>query len=264
MPSHGELVERALGYPYAAPRESFVQSGGRTLPLGAVDVDLDGRIPLLAYGSNAAPEALRRKLAGAAEPVPAIRALLHDFDVVYSAHVSAYGAVPATLWRSAGAELPVFVIHLTDAQLSAIAATEPNYERERLEGVVCTLEDGTPAGDLTAYVSRHGPLLRRGSPVAVAEVETRGRTLSAMGQRAAIDAVRRAVCPGSDLESFIVEAATYPELPPRWTAALRSNGGEAAEGDPGEQAIGDDQHRQVGQRPADVGPGGVERGGHRL
>ncbi len=241
MARQGELVRRALSYPYAAPRHSFVQVGERTLDLDAVDVDLSTRIPLLAYGSNAAPEVLRRKLGADAEPVPAIRGVLHDFDAVYSAHVSAYGAVPATLWRSPGAELPVFVVGLTARQLTAIAATEPNYERESFAEVACRLEGGAPVGELTAYVSRHGPLLRGGSPIGVAEVATTGRALAAIGQRAAIEAVRRVVCPGLDLESFIVATATEAGLPQRWTRALRSNGRETAQRETGQQPVGDDE-----------------------
>lgn len=254
MARQAELVRRALRYPYPAPPQSYLQAGDRMLDLSAMEVDMAGRVPLLAYGSNAAPEVLRRKLGPASEPVPAVRGQLEGFDVVYSAHVSAYGAVPATLWPCPGAELPVFVIHLTEAQLEAIAATEPNYECRSLEAVICRLEDGSALHRISAYVSRHGSLLRRGSPIAVAEVATRGRSLPAIGQRAAIDGVRRAVCPEADLESFIAEAASVPALPSRWTAALRSNGREAAQGEAGQEAVGKRQDPEVQQRAADLRP----------
>lgn len=229
-----ETLRRALDYPYATPPESYVQVGEQTLPLAAVDVDLSSRVPLLAYGSNASPEVLRRKLGPDTDPVPAIRASLSDFDVVYSAHVSIYGAVPATLWHCPGAEAPVFVVHFTEAQLRTVAATEPNYEEQRLRGVACALETGDELTDLSAYLSRHGPLLREGSPVALSEVATRGRTLASMPQEEAIESVRRRVAPELELERFVLESARDPELPGRWTVALRSDGGEAAEGEAGE------------------------------
>jgi hypothetical protein len=254
MGSESELVRRALTYPYPAPPESFLLVGGETLPIDAVELDLAERVALLAYGSNAAPEVLRRKLDTGSEPLAAVRGSLGGFDVVYSAHVSAYGAVPATLWRSEGAELPVFVLFLTQAQAQAVAATEPNYELERLEGARCALGELSDPTGLSAYISRHGPLLRGGAPLAVAEIDTRGRTLPALGQRAAIEAVRRTVRPAWPLERFIVESASRPELPPRWTAALRSNGGEAAQAEPGEEAVDGGEDAEVEKRTADRGP----------
>ena len=60
-------------------------------------------------------------------------ARLAGFDVVYSAHVSPYGAVPATLQRRSCHAVDVHVLHLDDAQVAAIDAYEPNYQRRRLE-----------------------------------------------------------------------------------------------------------------------------------
>jgi hypothetical protein len=250
MPSRAELLRRALEYPYAAPRQSFLLAGERVLELEATQLDLSGRSPLIAYGSNASPEVLRRKLGPEAEPVPARRAVLEGFDAVYSAHVSVYGAVPATLLPCGPAALPVFVLHLTEAQRATIARTEPNYEPRRLAGALCAVEGEGPLAEPTAYVSRHGPLLQRRSPLAVAEIPARGRTFPAAGQRAALEAVRRTVLPGADLETFVAATASDPELPARWTAALRSNGREAAQREAGENAVGDEQGRQMGQRTA--------------
>ena len=95
-----ELLARAAAYPYPAPLRSFLQVGRRTLDLREAP-DLVGRRPLLAYGANASPAVLARKLAPLSEvPLPVLRAELTDFDVVYSAHIAANGAVPSTLQRS--------------------------------------------------------------------------------------------------------------------------------------------------------------------
>lgn len=250
MPSRAKLLRRALEYPYAAPRESFVLSGERVLSPAQARVELSGRDPVIAYASNASPEVLRRKLGPDAGAVPATKAVLEGFDAVYSAHVSAYGAVPATLHPSRTARLPVFVLHLTEEQRATLSATEPNYEPTRLAGALCALEGGGRIADPIAYLSRHGVLLERGEPLALAEIEAAGRTLRAAGQRAALEAVRRAVRPVADLEAFIVETARNPELPARWTEALRSDGGEAAQREPGQDGVGGEQDAEVGKRPA--------------
>lgn len=180
-----ERLRRADAYPYEIPLRSFVQLGDRTTDL-LEPPDLEGRYPLLAYGSNAAPEALVRKLAAEPDvPLPLVRAELRDFDAVYSDHLSPYGAVPATLHPSPGTTLPVFVAFPTDAQRRLLAATEPNYEERRLTAVCCRPELGDPLAELDAFVSRHGPLLRDGSPLALTAIPARARRFPALDQTAA-------------------------------------------------------------------------------
>jgi hypothetical protein len=180
-----ERLRRANEYPYAIPDHSFVQLGERTTALTEVP-DLAGRRPLLAYGSNAAPEALVRKLAAEPDvPLPLIRAELEDFDVVYSDHLSPYGAVPATLHPSPGTSVMTFVAYPTDRQRQRLATTEPNYEERRLASVCCRLELGGPLRELDAFLSRHGFLPFDGSPVALTAVVARGRMFPALDQTAA-------------------------------------------------------------------------------
>ena len=57
------ILKRALEYPYAAPDRSFLYSDGEALELPDEGPDLAGRVPLLSYGANSAPEALALKLA---------------------------------------------------------------------------------------------------------------------------------------------------------------------------------------------------------
>jgi hypothetical protein len=175
---------RALDYPFAIPERSFVFVAGEVREPGEVEIDTAGRTPLLAYGSNAAPEMLRRKLGEGPDPALLLRAVLHDFDAVYSDHVSAYGAVPATLHAGPGTELPVFVAYLSETQLELIAQSEPNYELRRLRGVECRLEDdGEALTELDAYLSRHGFLPdEAGSPLALSAIPARGRTFAAVDQ----------------------------------------------------------------------------------
>jgi hypothetical protein len=189
----GEIVERALAYPFAAPASSFIQLGSETLELPAEGPDLRGRTPLLAYGANAAPEALARKLAALPDvPLPVLRGAIEDFDVVYSAHVSFHGAIPATLAPSPGTSAPVFVAHATTEQLALLSATELNYELAEVDGTA-------------AFLSRHGPLLLDREPVALAAVASAGRTLPEMSERQVLELARRHLAPDFPLDEFVLD-----------------------------------------------------------
>ena len=220
MNERNDVVERALGYPYRAPPGPFIQLGHQTLAPEEIDLDLEERTPVLAYGSNAAPKVLSRKLALSDQPVLVVPARLCEFDVVYSAHISPYGAIPATLQRSSGTEVRVHVIYMTSAQIGVISATEPNYEAELLEDVECRLEDGEELREVSAYISRHGCLLIDGSEVALTAVPANGRTLAALAEPEAMELVRSMLCPDIDLESFVLANVTDPNLSQSRSARL--------------------------------------------
>jgi hypothetical protein len=185
------ILRRALGYPYGTPQGSYLYRDGQALELPPDGPDLAGRTPLLSYGANSAPEALARKLAVLPSVEMAVlQAELDDFDVVYSAHVAPYGAVPATLLESPGTTAPVFVIHPTDEQRALLTASEPNY-------------DLVEVGGIAAYRSKHGPLSLDGSPVALAAVRSHGRTLPELDEPAVLERVRAGLQPAVDLEEFV-------------------------------------------------------------
>ena len=174
------ILKRALTYPYATPQRSYLYREGRAAELPE-DFDLAERTPLLSYGANAAPEALALKLAALpGEPLPVVRSELHGFDVVYSAHVSPYGAIPATLLESPGTVAPVFVLH-------------PTAEQHAL---------GTVA-EVDAYRSKHGCLEFDGSPVALAAIRCLGRTLPELDQPEMLERVRARLAPKLVLDEFI-------------------------------------------------------------
>lgn len=188
----GAILKRALAYPYATPDRSYLYLDGeaRELPSGA---NLSTRTPLLSYGANASPEALARKLAALpGVEMPVLRAELEDFDVVYSAHVSPYGAVPATLLESPGTVAPVFLLHPTVEQLALLSASEPNYDLVEIAGAA-------------AYRSKHGCLEIDGAPVALAAVRSAGRTLAELGQQAVLEWVRARLRPELSLQEFVVD-----------------------------------------------------------
>jgi len=204
----GEIVRRALAYPYAVPRCSFVQLGRRTLELPRGGPDLAGRAPLIAYGSNAAPEALSRKLAALpALPIPVLRAELGGFDVVYSAHVSPYGAIPVTLEPSPGTVASVHVAYPNAEQLPLLSASEPNYELRQLSGLDCRLDGGAQLAEADAFLSRHGALSVAGAPLALPSIEASGRCFTEIDQAGVLELARARLAPEQPLEDFIVRCA---------------------------------------------------------
>jgi hypothetical protein len=215
-----DVVERALGYPYGAPSGPFVQLGHQTLSPAEIEIDREERTPVLAYGSNAAPKVLSRKLALSDQPVLVVPARLREFDVVYSAHISPYGAIPATLQGSPGTEVRVHVIYMTSAQIGVISATEPNYEPELLEGIACQVEDGEELNEVSAYISRHGCLLVDDAELALAAVQARDRTFAAITEPEAMELVRSSLCPDTDLETFVLGNVTDPNLSQARTTQL--------------------------------------------
>lgn len=142
-------------YPFDRPRRSFFVNGADRGPLPAGP-------PLIAYGANAAPEALERKLPGAR--IAALAGRLRGWAVVHSAHLSPYGAVPVTLVRDAAAEIDVHVLFV-DEDRARLDATEPNYRRVWLPGIELEVDRIGAVGAAEAYVSRHGPLVLDGGPV---------------------------------------------------------------------------------------------------
>jgi hypothetical protein len=219
-----ERLRRATAYPYAIPQASFVQVGTQVLAMPATGFDRAGRRPLLAYGSNAAPEALARKLAAEPEtPLPLVRAELNDFDAVYSAHLSPYGSVPATLRRSPGTALALFVAYPTESQRRLLSATEPNYEERRLEGISCRPELGPPLAAADAFLSRHGCLLLGGSPIALSAIPARGRTFPALTQLQALERVRSMLFAELDLERLLADPALLQTAAKRLRARRASS-----------------------------------------
>jgi hypothetical protein len=219
-PDTEELVRRALAYPYDPPTGSFVQVVDRTLPVPPEAIDIEGRRALLAYGANASPEALTRKLAHLApEPIAVLRVALSGWDVVYSAHITRYGSVPAAVVASPGTVASVHLVFPSDAQLAALAATEgENYRLERLVDFAAELEiGGEGPREIDAFLSAHGPLLVDGAPVALAAIRARDRVFAELTTPAMIDRVRASLTPALTVPEFVrhfVELGGLRPLPP--------------------------------------------------
>lgn len=214
----------AKSYPFEAPDGCFVwTAAGRQPSLRPIcEADFSGRTPVLAHGSNRAPAQLARKFAGQAglEPdIPVTAGWLLESDVVYSAHITRYGAVASTLWSVRGCRVRIAVTWLTAAQLRRMHETEGlNYRyghlarRFEADSGPQSVLDGLPT-----YLSDHGCLTRRDAtaqrldaaqtadgPLALAAVQADGRPHEALSQTEALALVRDAHHPTEDLERHIL------------------------------------------------------------
>lgn len=189
-----EIYERALGYPWARPAQSFVLDGEHVEPLTETAPPIGGRHPLLAIGSNGSPEALSLKLGSlpaAEQRLLVVAGDLHDFDIGAAPAPTFYGSLPATLFPSPGTVVRASVLWVSDAQFTALAWSEITYLLGRLDGVRFhpDLPDAPPIDSVYCFVSRWGAHGVDGETVAMAAVPARGRAAPALTQEELLDHV---------------------------------------------------------------------------
>ncbi|HWA45896.1 MAG TPA: hypothetical protein VHA10_21930 [Hypericibacter adhaerens] len=225
----------AMGYPFPIPAHSYLFENGRALPWPDA-VDYRDRLPVLAIGSNRSPEQLARKFDPARfdpgrgpQRIPVTCAWLEDHDVVFAAHVTGYGAIPANLRRVPGMRVRLAVTWLDPTQLEAMHRTETtggNYRYVRLDGIRLALEQPGPGGirsldSVTAYVSPFGFMAHEGQPLGLAALEAEGRPHPAATVAEALDHVRRRARDERSLEDFICGAIGDEALRRRLTLLIR-------------------------------------------
>lgn len=223
---HG-LLALAKSYPFPAPEGSFLFRGGGGEPLtGDFTPRLyEGRVPVLAHGSNRSPEQLARKFGACAE-IPVTVGWLEDHDVVYSAHITQYGSVASTIQHAPGARARLSINWLDPAQLRRMHETEgpSTYVYGRLDGIRLTLEAG-PQEQVAAcfvYLSTNGCLARDGAPVGLAAVRTEGRPHAALWQIQALRHVRDRYRPELELDDMILTKIRDPEMRHALVAEMRA------------------------------------------
>ncbi len=183
QPGSDDRLARALGYPYPAHLGDFLFRGGEALPL-APDHPLDALTPVIAVGSNRAPQQLARKFAGMDVAVPVTRLQARDVDVVHAAHLAGYGSVPATLAASPGTVTELWITWLDRVALERMDATEAvgvNYDRVTV--ALSWVDAGSRAPERALlYAARRGLMRLDGSPVALASIPATGRLHPALSQ----------------------------------------------------------------------------------
>lgn len=206
-----ERLALAKSYPFAEVPDSYILRGGQALPMPAQHPNPDlynDRVPVIAHGSNRAPDQLRRKYGTAAE-IPVSRAWLHDYDVVYSAHVSRYGSIASNLHHAPGMQVEVFVTWLDAPQLARMHETELGgevYVYGRMTGIALELDHGPTdkISEAYVYISRRGCLAAEGQPLALAAVAARRRAHAALAQIDMLDLVCDRHGGGMSLDDLIL------------------------------------------------------------
>lgn len=213
------------------------------------------RYPVLAVGSNASPAQMSRKFAQRGVPavLPMTTATAHGLASGVSAHISRPGYVAATPIVTDGARSQMLICWLSESQLAALDATEPNYTRLFLPGdrFPVALPSEEHLGGCYAYVSRWGCLLSEdGSPLRLSgqgellagllarSAELRGlfgASPQTMVTRAARDSGLREraqrvfedegwVGPQAELEALGPAQLRYDDLPPAYLADQDTSG----------------------------------------
>ena len=170
-------------------------------------VPLQGRTPVLAVGSNQSPEQIARKFPHRSDGiVPVMRVKLTGFDSVYSAHITQYASIPATLVAAPAVTVDLCVTWLTENQLTTMHSTEipgENYRFARLENLECTSDHGTQLRSVCAYISSRGHIVAIGNPVPLAEISATNRRWSAKSQPDMQDWVAAQLTPHLTTDAFI-------------------------------------------------------------
>ncbi len=223
MPSLPDDIARALGYPYARPAGSFLFSGGRAEDLPP-DTNFDGRIAVLACGSNGAPTQLRRKYGTSEEHrIPVTAARIQGICCSYSAHFSGYGSVAAALHTAPGSITHVHITWLNERELTRMHETEAigqNYRFVRMEGVDLTCAKHGAIETIHAYVSLRGSLLMDGLPVTLGGINCQNACYPVMDQITIQSRLRDSLAPGMDLHDFIRQNITDAKIRAERTARL--------------------------------------------
>lgn len=210
-------TQHAKAYPFFIPDTSYVldQNGWRPFSGSAPVEKLHG---VIASGSNASPDRLEAKFEGHAElltsPIYVLRAKLHGFESVYSAHFTSYGSIPATLAPAAGSITDVFVTWLDDAQLERMHETENvgvNYDYAHLPDIKLVMETGTVENAASAYLSKRGILRQNGHPI----------SLRTMCQEQVLAYAKSIVAPHIEgLDDFILALIDDKEVREKFTQLL--------------------------------------------
>ena len=211
MPEQRSISEQlvlAKAYPYDRPKGSYLLESDRVVELKGrmLDGDLKKYTPVLAYGSNASPAQLRRKLPEIKEPIAVMEATVRDLDVVYSARFAGYGAIPATLAFSPGTTLHTHVVFLSEDQLRLVHKTErPAYLYGKLHHPILIDRFGF-CDYIYVYFYEHGYTVD-GRLVAYEEVHAEKRNFLAIRHDEMLAMVHQCIKPEIDLDSFIAETA---------------------------------------------------------
>lgn len=212
-----ERIHHAEAYPFARPACSYLFAEGRMHPLSRNREK--GRLPVVASGSNAAPDRLLAKFGHDGGEIPVTRAVLHHYTVVFAGHFTRYGAIPATLAPYPKAATHVWITWLTTSQLEIMHRSEgvvgcrevvQRYDYVELDGLELHPECSPAIGRAGAYLARR-MLAPEGHPVRFAEVSSRDCSLKAWSQRLALRLAHRLLDPNATFSTFMSRVLSDPD-----------------------------------------------------
>lgn len=224
-----ERIDHACSYPFARPACSYLFIDGAMQPLSKEMVT--GRAPVLASGSNAAPSRLAAKFGHTHGVIPVTRAVLHDFAVVFAGHFTGYGAIPATLFPHPGAATNIWITWLTQDQLAIMHRSEGVIGCRELEQRYDYVELGQldlrPEG-MPTIMTAGGYLSRRmlapdGQPLRFAEVFSKGCSLKAWPERAALQLAHQRLDPRQSFKNFMSVVLSGPHQRQKLFQALKAH-----------------------------------------
>jgi hypothetical protein len=226
-PYDSAALEHAVGYPWLRPVGSYRLAAGevellaemseaeRERTLAGFLPEASGRVPLIAIGSNAAPEALERKFGhfAAAEDraVLALTGRLREFDVGVAAQPAIYGSMPATLFPSPGTAVGATLLWVTPNQFTQLTWTELSYRLGKLRTRFEVEEMDEHFDEVLVYVSRFGAFCPDGDPVALGAIPAEGRTATALSEEQLLDAAA-AMALGAGADAAALVRAIYEDL----------------------------------------------------
>jgi len=219
-PCDAAAIARAMAYPWARPAGSYLLRDGTVATLAAMgraereraiagfSSPGSGRLPVLAIGSNAAPEALERKFAhfaaAADRALLALTGRLHDFDIGVAAQPTMYGSMPATPFPSPGTAVAATLLWVTPAQFTQLAWSEITYRLGRLRARFEIDESAIAFDEVLVFASRFGSFCPQGEPVALAAIPATGRSAPELSQGQLLEAAARlALEPAAGAETLV-------------------------------------------------------------
>lgn len=229
-------LARARRYPYEIPRGSYTWKDGAVAPFDPAA--RSGRTPVLAVGSNQSPQQLTRKF-GTDGEIPVQRARLAGFDIYYSAHITAYGSVPAMLQHAPGTVVSLSVTWLDNRQLDLMHETElraANYRYGAIDNIDLALDCGSNLDQVHLYIGMHGHLVHDGDAVALAAIPAAGRRLKALTAVEVLEIVRERVSPADGPEEFILKLVDDSRFRTACTSAIAADAVPFAHPDPNPDA----------------------------
>ncbi|MHA1536486.1 MAG: hypothetical protein ACTSUD_02935 [Alphaproteobacteria bacterium] len=202
-----DRLARALGYPFDIPDNSFVYEDGQTRAFENPG-ERDGRIPVIACGSNRAPKQLAWKYRGQRKTkIPVERAWLADFDVVHVAHLTSYGSIAAALQHVEAMRVEVSINWLTEDQLALMHETESigeHYHYAQLNKIALDGEVGGRLDSAFTYTTILGCLSVAGKLAGLAAVRAEQRPHATMTQPEIQSHVRGRLGREADDRAFIL------------------------------------------------------------